>query len=229
MKDSIYHYLVDHPPAFELFKKLESSGNLYLIGGVLREYKDHHTITSLRDIDLIIDVKDSKRWSDAINSVGMRTNRFGGYKLFCQSLLIDIWPIEETWAFRNHIIKCSSDEYFQYLPKTVFLNIDGIIYDWQSCRWLDDEYQAAMTTRTIDVVLPQNPYIPLNILRAFVLKERYQLSLSSKLIQIISQEVSDSESLSQFANILYDEQLRRYKATLLSKARILELLHSSLD
>ena len=44
IKDEIYSYLQDYPPSMELLKCLEETGDLYLIGGVLREYKDYGKI-----------------------------------------------------------------------------------------------------------------------------------------------------------------------------------------
>ncbi len=38
---------------------MEEIGNIYLIGGVLREFKDNNKIINLRDIDIIIDIKNS--------------------------------------------------------------------------------------------------------------------------------------------------------------------------
>ena len=57
MKNSIRNYLRDHPPAAEIFKKIELAGDVILIGGILREFLDHNKIQNLRDIDIIVDVK----------------------------------------------------------------------------------------------------------------------------------------------------------------------------
>ena len=228
MKNSIYYYLGNHPPALKLFQSLESAGDLYLIGGVLREYRDHHEINSLRDMDIIIQVRDVIAWNNILETYSFYTNRFGGHKLTCDGLLIDVWPIEDTWAFRKHIIQCPPEEYLLNLPKTVFLNIDGIIYDWDSETWYDAEYQQALSSHILDVVLPQNPQIPLNILRAFVLADRYNLSFSQKLTKIIYQSCSTFNSLSDFSYLLLQEQRKRYGKDIFSYEEIQNNLYTLL-
>lgn len=220
MKDAIYQYLDSHPPALRLFRSLESAGNLYLIGGILREYLDHHEFSFLRDMDIIIQVRDRTAWNDIIKKYSFYTNRFGGHKLVCDGLLIDIWPIEDTWAYRNHVIQCPPEEYLHNLPKTVFLNIDGIVYDWTSETWYDSEYRQAINSHLLDVVLPQNPQIPLNVLRAFVLADRYHLSFSSELTKIIYQSYVACDNLTQFSNLIFQEQQKRYKKEIYSRSEI---------
>ena len=153
MKNSIRNYLRDHPPAAEIFKKIELAGDVILIGGILREFLDHNKIQNLRDIDIIVDVKNESQWSRVIEEYSLRTNRFGGHKIFCEGLLVDVWRIEQTWAFRENIISCSYNNYIKLLPDTVFLNLDSIIYDWTNEKWYKEKYLEGMHSRVIDVVL----------------------------------------------------------------------------
>lgn len=217
MKRAIYEYLKVHPPALELFNQLMQSGNIYLIGGVLREYLDHGSIGSLRDIDIIVDVRNQDLWNKTLAKYALKCNRFGGYKLICDGLLVDTWSIEQTWAFREKIINCPSSEYISMLPETVFLNIDGIIYDWTQEKWEDEKYKQALASKTLDVVLAPNPQVLLNIVRAFVLKQRYSLCLSSKLKRIIQEEFEKSENIDFFVDRLMVEQYRRYAREFISK------------
>ena len=226
MKNTIYTYLKKHPPAFELFEFLEQIGNVYLIGGVLREFLDHRAINDLRDIDIIIDIKNRGLWSEVLNKYELSSNRFGGHKLICDGLLIDTWPIEQTWAFREKIIDCPPEQYVSMLPETVFLNIDGIIYDWNREQWYDSKYQNAVATKILDVVLAPNPHIALNIVRTFVLKQRYDMVLSLALQRIICAEYKKFANIEQFVETLMTEQTRRYGKAILSKEKLLfELEH----
>lgn len=224
MKNEIYSYLKKYPLASEFFCHLENIGDIYLIGGVLREFRDYERIINLRDIDIIINIKNSILWNDLIDKYPFKINRFGGYKLYFKNLLVDVWKIEQTWAFRNNIIKCNSDEYVKYLNKTVFLNIDSIIYDWKREVWYDELYKNAMETKTIDVVLKENPELLLNIVRSLVLKDRYNMNFSDTLKDIIKNQYYEFEDLYSFINILYNEQIRRYKKEILSIDKIKEQL-----
>lgn len=221
MKNAIFAYLKAHPPALELFNRLAQSGNIYLIGGVLREFLDHGTISNLRDIDIIVDIRNRDLWNETLTKYALRCNRFGGYKLVCDGLLIDTWPVEQTWAFREKIINCSPNEYISMLPETVFLNIDGIIYDWTQEKWEDTKYRQALASKTLDVVLAPNPQVLLNIVRTFVLKHRYSLCLSSELKRIIREEFDKSGNIDCFVDSLMVEQNRRYQSEIISKASFL--------
>lgn len=226
MKNAIYTYLRKCPPSLELFEQLERVGNLYLIGGVLREFRDYHKIHSLRDIDIIVEINDRQLWEKTLRDFAFRTNRFGGNKLICHDLLVDAWALEETWAFRNHIVECEPKDYVTFLPSTVFLNIDSIIYDWNNEIWYDEIYQEAMQTRILDVVLEKNPQLLLNIVRAFVLKNRYQMQFSSKLKEIIFKQYENARNFSLFCDELFAEQVRRYNKPVLSKADLLNELNA---
>ena len=81
MKQIIYEHLKKCPPALELFKKLEQYGNLYLIGGVLREFKDHGCIQELRDIDIVVDTLEKENCKVMLNEYEPQINTFGGYKI----------------------------------------------------------------------------------------------------------------------------------------------------
>lgn len=210
MKEKLLLYLNEHIPARELFEMMCKAGNVYLIGGVLREFRDHAAFISLRDIDVIIDVKDSELFRAMISQYSLRENRFGGHKLFCEDLLIDVWSIENTWAYRERIINCPSSEYTSRLADTVFLNIDGIIFDWNNNRWIDEKYVSAMQTKVLDVVLPQNPLIMLNTLRTIILMDRYGMSLSANLVEIIRNEYTKYRSIQEFVEELDTEQKKRY-------------------
>lgn len=120
MKHAIYKYLQKCPPALEFFRQLEQAGNIYLIGGILREFRDHNGIANLRDIDIIVSINNAELWKIILNKYYFQENRFGGYKLQCQDLLVDTWKIEETWAFRNNIVCCKACDYVKSLPNTVF-------------------------------------------------------------------------------------------------------------
>ncbi len=207
MYDSIVKYLIKHPPAYELFEQLLLVGDLYLIGGILREYRDKGDIENLRDADFVIQVKNHAAWRKLLTLYATENNRFGGYKLKCSGLLIDIWELENTWAFQHDILTCKKDEYLTYLPQTVFLNIDSIIYDINNDIWYDEIYVQAMQEKVLDVVLKDNPFITLNIIRAMILRMKYQLKYSNRLREIFLSEVQKHK------DIVYDLleiQINRY-------------------
>lgn len=206
--DAVCDFLKKHPPSLELYKALHQAGDLYLIGGVLREYKDKGDIQELRDIDIIIDVTSEEAWCEILHKYSPVKNSFGGYKMLCRDFVIDVWILKETWAYREGVISCTESERAEYLQETVFLNLDAIIYDIKRDIWYDQIYREAMRSKNIDIVLLKNPQLYLNIIRAFVLKKRYNMSFSERLTGIIKREKELNNNL---VNDLLHIQKERYR------------------
>lgn len=218
MEMLLKEYLAKHFPAQILFEKLKKLGHVYLIGGVLREIRDNGKIRSLRDIDIILDTEHETEYRDFLRGYSPELNRFGGYKVVCQDLIVDIWLLNQTWAYSANVIKCDKKDYSKLLPRTVFLNMDSIVYDMTTAKWYDEEYQKAMETKILDVVLEENPFLELNIVRSFVIKKRYKMDFSDKLKSVIKKYAYDySEKEEDVVLRLYETQIMRYKKEILSK------------
>lgn len=71
----------------------------------------------------------------------------------------------------------------------------------------------------MDVVLEDNPHLELNILRAIILKERYQMVFSDKLISIIKKH--DTADL--YKKLLMIQE-KRYKESIVSAEVINNIL-----
>lgn len=222
MKNSIYNYLKIHPPAFELFKELEKAGNLYLIGGVLREYRDNGDILNLRDVDIVLELKNLIVWDEILSNYKTVKNRFDGYKIICSGLVVDIWLLNETWAYREGVVKCSPNDYVKRLVDTVFLNIDSIVYDMSRHIWYDNKYREAMKSGILDIVLDKNPQIPLNIVRAIVLKNRYSMEFSNSLKNVIIKYISFNQN---YLADLMAIQMNRYKKEIVSESDIIKAIN----
>lgn len=83
----------------------------------------------LRDIDIVLDTDRKEEYKRFIESYSPEKNRFGGYKIQCQDLIVDIWLLNQTWAYSTNKIQCQKQDYPSKLPQTVFLNMDSIVYD----------------------------------------------------------------------------------------------------
>lgn len=211
---AVESYLRAYPPALEMFQKLMRVGDVYLIGGILREYKDKGTIEELRDADFIVNVKNFREWQELLAAYRPERNHFEGYKFSCTGFIMDVWEAEKTWALRESKVAFEENEYLKILPKTVFLNMDSIIYDLTRDEWYDTIYQEAKVKGVLDVVLKENPYVELNILRALILKRRYTMKYSEELRQIILKYSSENEN---FAEVLMEIQENRYHKEVLTR------------
>lgn len=219
LKEAIYQYLVKHPPTLRLFQGLEEAGDIYLIGGVLREFKDNGDILELRDIDLVIEIKDQKKWENTLSEFPYDKNCFDGYKWHCETLVIDVWPIDETWAYRSGRVVCEPEERVRCLGDTVFLSIDAIVYDLKKDIWYDNGYQETMRSGVLDIVLKDNPQVLLNLVRAMILRRRYALSYSEQLVQVFNRIKQREQDM--ISKLMYIQR-GRYKKDILSEKEMLE-------
>lgn len=223
IKSAVDTYIRKYPPAFELFQDLLEVGDVYMIGGVLREYRDKEKIEDLRDADFIIDIHDRPKWERIISIYRPGRNHFEGYKFSCSGFIVDVWEMEKTWALKNNIVTMSGNDWLSTLPKTVFLNMDAIIYDMKHDRWYDREYRQAKDTGVLDVVLEDNPYVELNVLRAMILQKKYDMTYSRRLRDIIRKCLENDVNLKQ---TLMDIQYNRYQKKILTEQDIEEILRS---
>lgn len=218
VREAVESYLQSYPPALKLFQQLIEVGKVYLIGGVLREYQDNSAIKELRDADFIVDVENEELWEKMLKEYQPKGNHFDGYKFYCENdFLMDIWEVDKTWAYRNGIITYDKANYLESLPKTVFLNMDSIIYDLHADKWYDSIYQEAIQSKVLDIVLKDNPHVELNILRSLVLRRRYQMTFSDELQSLILQYMNTD---ADFVNTLLDIQYNRYRKEVLSREEI---------
>lgn len=223
IRSNLKEYLNHHPIADQLFMKLYNIGELYLIGGVLREFLETGDIKIVRDIDLVISTKEVDQFHKICMKYHAKKNSFGGYKINCDGITIDVWNIESTWAYKKNIIKCFEEGYFKNLPYTVFYNLDSLIYDVKNDVWYDYLYKKAKESNILDIVLEENPHIDLNILRGMIFQNRYHMEYSERLKKLICERCQNEK---EYEKILYLIEKKRYKTEILSLIEIKKQLDS---
>ena len=216
IRTEVEAYLAQYPPALSLFRKIMKVGDVYIVGGLLREYRDNGKIQELRDADFSINIKNRELWKELLNEMSHTLNHFGGYKFMCSGFIVDIWDVAETWAFQKHFIEVEDKDYFEHLTDSVYLNIDAIAYDLSNDKWNDSGYRKAMESNILDLVLAENPYIELNLLRAMVLRRKYNMQYSKKLKNVI---LTYSEHKEFVADLMMIQQ-NRYGYKVLSEIAI---------
>lgn len=206
--------------ALELFNTLKKEGDLILFGGAVRSYIDNKFRDLPRDFDIVINKNDNHTNLDIIlDEFEYEKNRFGGYKIKLDSLEFDIWEIEKTWAFKENKINARRCVYEESLPKTVFLNIDSIIYNLNTNNYYSEVYENAMNNKILDVVLEENPYVELNLLRAILFKRKYNMSFSNRLNDMFKKFVKENKN---YLEILMDIQIKHYNTLKISSQSLFE-------
>ncbi|RTR25949.1 hypothetical protein EKG37_22205 [Robertmurraya yapensis] len=214
IKNQLIYFLGKDSRTLNFIEELSNVGDLLFFGGSIRDiclFPDKPPMP--RDFDIAINFKNKDIFDSIINKYKYKMNRFGGYKIKISNLEFDIWDLENTWAFKYTNLSPSEEN----LAKSVYLNIDGIVYNFNKSLLYDEIFRSSVRECKLDITLEENPQIELNLLRAMVFKEKYNLNFSKKLKQVYQNYLNESEKL---VENLYELQLSHYKVTYLSKEEI---------
>src|ERR1043166_1003713 len=153
-----------------------------LFGGYPRLLARGEDPLGARDIDIVIAVDRDSLESTVQPWIARRT-RFGGLHLAVENQRVDIWTLCDTWAFRERKVElpCSPEN----LIKTVFLSIDAIAVDIHTNAVYASVYRETLRRAELDIVLRENPYPALCVLRALVFMREYGLRASRRLRRYI--------------------------------------------
>ena len=227
--DDLYKKVIDkilsEQPLYLMLNEILSYANVYLFGGAVRNYLDDD-FENVRDLDFVIDFKNNNYSLEKIltKNTKFKKNIFGGYKILSNNICIDMWEMKDTWAFKENKICVSVHN----LTKTVFLNIDGIIYSMNDRDYINNCNQKYFDIRKkniLDTVLEKNPCVELNLLRALVFGKKYDMEFSSNLKNIFK-KYSNSET---FIDYLTHLQHKHYGKQVLSSQCMNELMKKKLD
>lgn len=164
--------------------KLQEYGDLILIGGAVRDIGMLNKTP--RDLDIIVNTT-RLNLDNAFSKFNYNKNRFGGYKTVINSIEFDVWTINDNWAFKNKYLEPSIEN----IKDGIFYNIDSIFVNLSDNYYEASYFNEAIEKNTLDIILEENliyknPSKEINVLRAFILKERLGLAFSNKLKDYIN-------------------------------------------
>jgi len=159
-----------------------------VFGGVVRDLLLFGLTEKPRDVDIVLDKVSKKELMDVFSEKVYRTTRFGGLNLRTDGWLIDLWPLEETWAFRGEAVTRIG---FEQLPTTTFLNVEAVAIELTTQRGRERRIYAsgffqAIRSKTIEVNFEPNPYPGLCIVRSLVMAARIGFMVGPELARYIA-------------------------------------------
>jgi hypothetical protein len=169
-------------------RRLQLEG--FVFGGVIRDILFKGPRAFPRDVDLVFERRSFERFQQEFRESIVHRNRFGGLYLRIGLVDFDVWPLDDTWAFK-HCPEIGVG--FERLPKTTFLSIDAIAVELQPKRGAarrvhESNFFHSISTKTIDLNLRANPFPALCILRSLVISHRLRFRLTDRLAEYILQE-----------------------------------------
>jgi hypothetical protein len=222
IKTEIFNLLRDYPHSLSFIKDLSEIGELLFFGGSIRDYYLYNEYRNMpRDFDIAIKLnpKNEALFESIVENQYYRKNRFGGYKVKIENIEFDLWKLENTWAFKEK--KLLAEE--RNLAKSVFLSVDGIVYNFNHDTLYDDDLRWSMENKLINIVLKDNPQKELNLLRALVFKKKYNYEFSSELKEEYKKSI---DLYKDFYEKLHKLQFSHYKNEYLTRNDVREELES---
>jgi len=190
---------------------ISQHADILLFGGAIRDIALNGIRSFNSDLDFVFDgdtehlkniITKQQLSQHGITKPKIQANKFGGYRVQNEHLDIDIWPIKETWAFKQSLVDYHS---MASLLNTTITNWDAILFSWQRKKLIyPKHYFEHLNSGYLDIVLDVNPNelgLLVRILRHFVLKEAN--IFSQQLSNIVYQKLLKYD----FNTIHYQEQL----------------------
>jgi hypothetical protein len=175
IKNQLIYFLGKDSNTLNFIEELSNVGDLLFFGGSIRDICFFPEKPPMpRDFDIAIKFKNKTIFDLILKKYNYKKNRFGGYKIKISNMEFDIWDLENTWAYKYTNLSPSEEN----LAKSVYLNIDGIVYNFNKARLYDEVFRTSIRECKLDITLEENPQVELNLLRALIFKEKYNLNFS---------------------------------------------------
>jgi hypothetical protein len=160
LKRRINYFFSSHKNSRHLLSvmldELATSGTVYLFGGVVRDLAIGGSRFFNSDIGIVFEKKDIC-FEELLQKYKPAKNKFGGYRFILNRWMIDIWDVESTWAFKEHLKEYKSVE---SLLATTITNWDSILFDWNHKKVIcNDHYFLDLTDGYLDLVFSGNPNV----------------------------------------------------------------------
>lgn len=143
----------------------------YLFGGLLRDLMVKGNDARPRDVDVVVSGASTLELERLFCQYLDRRTRFGGLHLKNKGWMFDVWPLEETWAFKHNP---SQEVSFSELPHTAFLNVEAVVAELsgapeQPRKIHDHGFFEGITNKVVELNNEENPFPALCVVRSLVI------------------------------------------------------------
>ncbi|MGI5864914.1 MAG: hypothetical protein ACOX6T_23085 [Myxococcales bacterium] len=153
-----------------------------LFGGTLRDLLIEGCPPP-RDLDFVVPGVSLEELRAELGGHVERRTRFGGLRLRIRALPVDIWPLEQTWAFANGLV---ADPSPATLPRTTFLSAEAAAVEiWPREGRTRTIHSSGLfesfATSCLEINLEENPYPALCVARSLLTARKLGFSLGPRL------------------------------------------------
>lgn len=176
-------------PILQVLQDLKQSDvRAVLFGGTLRSLLVSRLFEGRfgrpRDIDVVVLGAPLSELEKRFHGIIARHTRFGGLKLRNGYWDFDVWPLEETWAFK----KDKAVARFEDLPSTTTFNLEAIAVEvWSKDgkpRALfsgHDQFFHGILSKTLELNRTDSPFPELTVVRAVIMASELGFRIGPRL------------------------------------------------
>lgn len=198
-----FRLFLNEQPLFKfLLFDIFVEGTAYVVGGYFRDFLfRRHS----RDLDIIIDLPNTTLLEKVeASKIPFQVNRHKGIKLLLNNFEVDIWSLENNWAFKERLVKLNPEDKLHSIVKGCFYNYDALAINLHTFNFNIQYFTNFISTATLDILQENpeykrlNPTIEANILRAFYIQKisgaRFSANTKIYLLKKLGQLSDTSES-----------------------------------
>lgn len=166
---------------------------VYLFGGLIRDVALYGAAANPRDVDLVVAGLSVAELGSAVRRWQISVTSFGGLELLVEGTRVDIWRLEDTWAFRKGWLSPISIE---FLPKTTYLKLQAVVaqlrYDGPTPGVIHQNgFYEALNCDCVEINCANVPAVETSLLRAVFLAEQLGRRLGPQLRADVTTRLSD--------------------------------------
>ena len=181
-----------HPHLYSILEEIRNNEYpAFLCGGAVRDLLLTNN-RSPRDLDIIVGYISREKLVTFFSNNIKGATGLGGLKLQARDWSIDMWPLQDTWAFKEGRVAGNG---FSDYPKITFLDIDAIAIQLfckkrQKRAVYSNGFFEAIATKTIEINFEENPAPAKCIVRALQIAYKFKFAIGPKLAHYIVAYVS---------------------------------------
>lgn len=196
---------------YKKLTQLSSKTELMIFSGVIRNF--FIKIKENRDIDIVLN-EEIDLYS-IFDQSSIKTNSFGGAKIFTKNFNVDLWYTKDTWAYNYQ--KVLDFDLDVNIPSTAFFNFSSVIYSFNKKKfYYTVHFLRFLRDKELDVVYKPNYNFRLCIINSLYYAKKYNLKISKKLQDYIQYLHSKNHvsykdvQLKHFGEIIFtDEEVEK--------------------
>jgi hypothetical protein len=158
----------------------------YLIGGAIRDLVISRGTRTPRDLDVVVsDVGREELLNEFKDFPFVGLTRFGGLRIRYFGILLDIWPLGETYTSGGRHLDAIQD-----LTKCAFLDVEAIAMEigprkGRKRKVVESGFTSAVISRTLEINCESNPFPEVSVVKALRTALRLNLAIGPRLIEFV--------------------------------------------